>query len=88
MILDCSACISASQLAALLAFSTASGRSAEELAKQPVNTEEKARALVKQFLDSALTSRELLVSLIERVELTEEKEIIIKFRFHELEAIS
>ena len=57
-------------------------------AKQPVNTEEKAKALVKQFLDSALTSRELLVSLIERVELTEEKEIIIKFRFHELEAIS
>ena len=46
------------------------------------------KALVKQFLDSALTSRELLVSLIERVELTEEKEIIIKFRFHELEAIS
>ena len=57
-------------------------------AKQPVNTEEKAKALVKQFLDSALTSRELLVSLIERVELTEEKEIIINFRFHELEAIS
>ena len=53
-----------------------------------MNTEEKANALVKQFLDSALTSRELLVSLIERVELTEEKEIIIKFRFHELEAIS
>ena len=41
-----------------------------------MNTEEKARALVKQFLDSALTSRELLVSLIERVELTEEKEFI------------
>ena len=55
---------------------------------QPVSAEEKARALVKQFLDSALTSRELLVSLIERVELTEEKEIIIKFRFHELEEIS
>ena len=63
-------------------------KSLQEQAKQPVNTEEKARALVKQFLDSALTSRELLVSLIERVELTEEKEIIIKFRFHELEAIS
>ncbi len=60
----------------------------QEQAEQPVNTEEKAKALVKQFLDSALTSRELLVSLIERVELTEEKEIIIKFRFHELEAIS
>ena len=60
----------------------------QEQAKQPVNTEEKARALVKQFLDSALTSRELLVSLIERVELTEDKQIIIKFRFRELEAIS
>lgn len=60
----------------------------QEQAEQPVSTEEKAKALVKQFLDSALTSRELLVSLIERVELTEEKEIIIKFRFHELEAIS
>ncbi len=44
-----------------------------------MNTEEKARALVKQFLDSAL---------IERVELTEEKEVIIKFCFRELEAIS
>lgn len=55
---------------------------------QPVSAEEKARSLVKQFLDSALTSRELLVSLIERVELTEEKELIIKFRFHELEEIS
>ncbi len=63
-------------------------KSLQEQAKQPLNTEEKAKALVKQFLDSALTSRELLVSLIERVELTEEKEIIIKFRFHELEAIS
>lgn len=63
-------------------------KSLQEQAKQPVNTEEKAKALVKQFLDSALTSRELLVSLIERVELTEKKEIIIQFRFHELEAIS
>ena len=32
-------------------------------------------------------SRELLVSLIERVELTEDKEIIIKFRFQAPEAI-
>ena len=60
-------------------------KSLQEQAKQPVNTEEKAKALVKQFLDSALTSRELLVSLIERVELTEEKEIIIKFRFAQLD---
>ena len=60
-------------------------KSLQEQAKQPVNTEEKARALVKQFLDSALTSRELLVSLIERVELTEDKEVIIKFRFAQLD---
>ena len=63
-------------------------KSLQEQAKQPVNTEEKATALVKQFLDSGLSSRELLVSLIERVELTEEKDIIIKFRFRELEAVS
>ena len=60
----------------------------EEQAARPVNTEEKARALVQHFLSSALTSRELLVSLIERVELSEEKEIIIKFRFREPEALS
>ena len=57
-------------------------------AEQPEDVAEKARSLVRQFLNSAFTSRELLVSLIEWVELTEEKEIIIKFRFHELEAIS
>ena len=60
----------------------------QEQGKQPVNTEEKARVLVKQFLDSALTRRELLVSLIERVELTEKKEIIIKFRFSQQETLS
>lgn len=60
----------------------------QEQGKQPVNTEEKAKALVKQFLDSALTRRELLVSLIERVELTEKKEIIIKFRFSQQETHS
>ena len=56
--------------------------------ESPVNTEDRAKVLVQQFLDSAYTSRELLVSLIERVELTEDKQIIIKFRFRELEAIS
>lgn len=49
---------------------------------------DRARELVQRFIDSAFTSRELLVSLIERVELTEDKQIIIKFRFRELEAIS
>ena len=56
--------------------------------ESPVSTEDRARELVQQFLDSAYTSRELLVSLIERVELTEDKQIIIKFRFRELEALS
>ncbi len=41
-----------------------------------------------RFITSAYASRELLVSLIERVELTEDKQIIVKFRFRELEAIS
>ena len=53
-----------------------------------ISPEDRARELVQAFLDSACTSRELLVSLIERVELTEDKQIIIKFRFREPEAIS
>lgn len=50
-----------------------------------VSTADRARELVQRFLDTVDTNRELLVSLIERVELTEDKEIIIRFRFHELE---
>ena len=49
--------------------------------KSPVRSEDRARELVQRFIETAGESRELLVSLIERVELTEEKEIIIKFRF-------
>lgn len=49
--------------------------------KSPVRNEDRARELVQRFIETAGESRELLVSLIERVELTEEKEIIIKFRF-------
>ncbi len=56
--------------------------------ESPISTEDRARELVQQYLASACNSRELLVSLIERVELTEDKQIIIKFRFRELEAIS
>ena len=47
----------------------------------PILTENGARELVQQFINSAFDRRELLVSLIERVELTADKEIIIKFRF-------
>ncbi len=54
----------------------------------PIPKEDRAKELVQRFIDSACTSRELLVSLIERVELTEDKQIIIKFRFREMEAIS
>lgn len=60
----------------------------ERQKESPVSTEDRARELVQRFLDCAYASRELLVSLIERVELTEDKQIIIKFRFRELEAIS
>ncbi|MBR3015812.1 MAG: recombinase family protein [Clostridia bacterium] len=55
--------------------------------KSPVSAEELARKLVQQYLANACTGRELLVSLIERVELTEDKQIIIKFRFREMKAV-
>jgi len=51
----------------------------------PAKQEDQAKALVQRFVDSAFTNRELLVSLIERVELTEDKQIIIRFRFRQLE---
>ena len=47
----------------------------------PERQNDRAKELVERFLATALTSREVLVSLIERVELTEEKEIILRFRF-------
>ena len=53
--------------------------------KSPVRGEDRARELVQRFIETAGESRELLVSLIERVELTEDKEIIIKFRFAQLD---
>lgn len=55
--------------------------------QNPVSYEERARELVESFIKSAFTSREMLVSLIERVELTEDKKVIIKFRFRELEEV-
>ena len=41
--------------------------------------------MVQRYLDSAYANRELLVSLIERIELTADREIIVKFRFAELQ---
>lgn len=45
-----------------------------------------AQELVEKFIQTAPTNRELLVSLIQRVELTADKQLIIKFRFRQLEA--
>jgi len=53
-------------------------RSPEENAKQ-------AQTLVKRFLKTTRCNRELIVSLIEKVELTEDKEVLIHFRFRPLE---
>ena len=53
--------------------------------KSLVPSEDRARELVQRFIETAGESRELLVSLIERVELTEDKEVIIKFRFAQLD---
>ena len=56
--------------------------------KSPVRTEDRAKELVQCFTDSAFASRELLVSLIERIELTEDKRVIIKFRFQQLNDVN
>ena len=53
----------------------------------PAEQSDLAKKLVERFLETASTNRELLVSLIERVELTAEKQIIIKFRFNQLKNI-
>ena len=53
--------------------------------KSPAPSEDRARELVQRFIETAGESRELLVSLIELLELTENKEVIIKFRFAQLD---
>lgn len=58
----------------------------KKIDRRKENTETAARKLVNQFLVSAYSSRELLCSIIERIEVTERKEIIIKFRFRDPEA--
>ena len=53
----------------------------------PVEQADLAKKLVERFLETASANRELLVSLIERVELTADKQIILKFRFKQLETV-
>ena len=45
-----------------------------------VGTEERAAGLVGQFRESAFFDRALLCSLVERVELTEDRDVILRFR--------
>ena len=59
----------------------------EESGKLPQTQEEQAKGLVQRFLDTVSTNRELLVSLLERVELTQDKAIIIYFRFPKLDEV-
>lgn len=46
--------------------------------------EERAKELVRRFLESIPANREFLFGLIERVELSEDKQIFVKFRFKQL----
>lgn len=57
----------------------------EQHRKSAISNGNGAEALVRQFLETAGENRELLASLIERVELTEEKQIIIRFRFAQVD---
>ena len=59
-------------------------RELEKKKESPAKAEDESKALVQRFLESACASRELLVSLIERIELSEDKELTIKFRFKQL----
>ena len=50
----------------------------------PSINEDKIKELVKRFIDSEDYTRQLFVSLIERIELSESKELDIHFKFPEL----
>lgn len=56
-------------------------RELEQRKKDSASGESMTKNLVRKFIDTADANKELLVSLIERVELTEDRQIIIKFRF-------
>lgn len=56
--------------------------------KAPVNSKELAKVLAERFLSTTDQNRELLVSLIERIEYSDDKQLYIHFRFPAMEAIS
>lgn len=45
------------------------------------NIEDISNKIVQEFIDTICLNREILVSLIDKIEITENKEIIIKFKF-------
>lgn len=51
---------------------------------KPKDTEKEINSLVNKFMSSSFASREVLVGLVERIELTADRNIIIKFRFSSL----
>lgn len=53
----------------------------ERWQKYPINQRDRALELTQRYRDTACASRELLVSLIERIELTENREVLIQLRF-------
>lgn len=53
--------------------------------QSPMERQAQIKQLVKRFLGTARTNKELIVSLIEKVELTANKQIIIHFRFRQLD---
>ena len=56
----------------------------EKKKDSPAKGVDEAKELVQRFIESSCASRELLVSLIERIELSEDKQLYIKFRFKQL----
>ncbi|MPM35038.1 hypothetical protein SDC9_81628 [bioreactor metagenome] len=55
---------------------------------KPEKQDELPIELANRFIESAWSNRELLVSLIKRIELTEDKQILIHFRFRQPETIA
>lgn len=55
----------------------------EQEQKCPVSQRDRALELTRRYRETACTGRELLVSLIQRIELTEDREVRIQFRFTE-----
>ena len=51
----------------------------------PKDQQKLVKELVERFINTRAQNKELLANLIEKVELTQDKEIYIHFRFHQLE---